>query len=127
MSENKEEQAAVKQSEMLLKEVVGLDDKNAKDLSTKPERVANLLQFFGRHHISKDTPREVKVMLYNVWTKVKSEVHRDLIAKLIAQRQLQSTQQVDAAIKFVNAIKDDTTAVDMSALQKECGVGITLS
>lgn len=66
MSESNADQAAQKQSEMLLKQVVGLDDKNAKDLSTKPERVTNLLQFFGRHHINKDAPREVKVMLYNV-------------------------------------------------------------
>eukprot|EP00796_Vickermania_ingenoplastis_P007264 gene7264-5110_t len=108
-----------------LKDVVGLDDKNAKDLSTKPERVEDLLAFFNAHKINASSPREHKVMLYNVWTKVKQTKHRDPVANCIVQNEFDSTQKVDAAIKFVNAAKTDN--IDAAAMKKECGVGVVVT
>lgn len=121
MEKEQERAAAVAQ----LKAIVGLDDKGANDLSTKPERVADVLAFFAQHHVSESSPREHKVMLFNVWTKVKKPVHRDPIANLVLDGKLDSTQKVDAAIKFVNAGTADE--VDVAAMSAECGVGVVVS
>ncbi|GET92293.1 asparaginyl-tRNA synthetase, putative [Leishmania tarentolae] len=120
--ENEEQRiAAIAQ----LKAIVGLDDKGAKDLSSKPDRVADVLAFFAQHNIQETSPRERKVMLFNVWTKVKKPVHRDSVTSFILDGKLDSTQKVDAAIRFVNAAKSDV--VDTSAMSEECGVGVTVS
>ncbi|KAG5491605.1 hypothetical protein JIQ42_01511 [Leishmania sp. Namibia] len=120
--ENEQQHAA---AIVQLKTVVGLDDKGAKDLSSKPERVADVLDFFAQHNIGETSPREQKVMLFNVWTKVKKPIHRNPIASFILDGKLDSTQKVDAAIKFVNASKSE--AVDTAAMSAECGVGVTVS
>ncbi|KAG5468687.1 hypothetical protein CUR178_01522 [Leishmania enriettii] len=119
--ENEQQHAA---AIVQLKTVVGLDDKGAKDLSSKPERVADVLDFFAQHNIVEASPREQKVMLFNVWTKVKIPAHRNLIASFILDGKLDSTQKVDAAIKFVNVSKSET--VDTAAMSVECGVGVTV-
>lgn len=108
-----------------LKAVVGLDDKGAKDLSSKPERVADVLAFFAQHNIDEASPREQKVMLFNVWTKVKKPEHRDPVTTFILEGKLDSTQKVDAAIRFVNAAGSDV--VDTAAMSAECGVGVMVS
>jgi asparaginyl-tRNA synthetase len=110
-----------------LKEIVGLDDKNAKDLSTKLDRVTDVLAFFAANGANATTPRDQKVMLYAVWTKVKSTAHRDVVAKSVLAGKYGSTQQVDAAIKFVSAYKDPNAAVDSAALDAESGVGIVVT
>ncbi|ORC93625.1 asparaginyl-tRNA synthetase [Trypanosoma theileri] len=109
-----------------LKLIVGLDDKNAKDLSTKPERVEDLLGFFKSQDITPESPREQKVMLFNIWTKVKNLNHRDFVARYVKNMKLDSTQKVDAAIRFVSAIKN-TDAVDTEKFEKECGVGVVIT
>ncbi|KAG5468275.1 hypothetical protein LSCM1_02253 [Leishmania martiniquensis] len=108
-----------------LKAIVGLDDKGAKDFASKPERVVDVLNFFEQHNIDEASPREQKVMLFSVWTKVKKPVHRDPVASFILDGRLDSTQKVDAAIKFVNASESET--VDTAAMSAECGVGVTVS
>lgn len=114
-------------AEQQLKSIVGLDDKNAHDLSTKPERAEDVLGFFGNHKIGAESPREHKVMLFNVWTKVKSPKHRDVIASYVISGKLDSTQKTDAAIRFVNAIKDGEAEVHTADLEKEAGVGVVVS
>jgi asparaginyl-tRNA synthetase len=109
-----------------LKDIVGLDDKNSKDLSTKVDRAADVLAYFAKHQIGKESPREHKTMLYNTWTKVKAEPHRDFIAAAISAGKLLTTQQVDAAARFVGALKP-TDAVDAQAFNSECGVGVSVS
>ncbi|KPI90484.1 putative asparaginyl-tRNA synthetase [Leptomonas seymouri] len=108
-----------------LKSIVGLDDKGAKDLSTKPERVEDVLAFFAQHNVSENSPREHKVMLFSVWTKVKKPAHRDPVANFVLDGKLDSTQKVDAAIKFVNAASADE--VDTAAMSAECGVGVVMT
>lgn len=120
--ENEQERAAAIAQ---LKAIVGLDDKGAKDLSSKPERVADVLAFFAQHNVAESSPREHKVMLFNVWTKVKKPVHRDPVANFVLEGKLDSTQKVDAAIKFVNAASGDS--VDTEAMSAECGVGVVVS
>lgn len=110
----------------LLKDVVGLDDKNAKDLSTKADRSADVLAFFEASGANAATPREHKVMLYTVWTKTKSLAHRAVIAQHVVQGKFQSTQQVDAAIRFCGTLAADA-AVDVAALDAECGVGVVVT
>lgn len=109
-----------------LREVVGLDEKNAKDLSTKPERVTDLLEFFGVQGITAASPREQKVMMFNIWTKVKLSEHRDHIATYVKNNKLDSTQKVDAAVRFVNALKANA-AFEVAKFEEECGVGVVLS
>ncbi|AYU82566.1 asparaginyl-tRNA synthetase, putative [Leishmania donovani] len=121
MENEQQRTAAVAQ----LKAVVGLDDRGAKDLSSKPERVADVLAFFAQHSIDEASPREQKVMLFNVWTKVKKPEHRDPVTAFILDGKLDSTQKVDAAIRFVNAAGSDV--VDTAAMLAECGVGVTVS
>ncbi|CAJ1022601.1 Glutaminyl-tRNA synthetase, non-specific RNA binding region part 1/OB-fold nucleic acid binding domain/tRNA synthetases class II (D, K and N), putative [Leishmania lindenbergi] len=121
MEDEQQRAAAIAQ----LKTVVGLDDKGAKDLSSKPARVADVLAFFAQYNINEASPRDQKVMLFNVWTKVKKLVHRKPIASFILDGQLDSTQKVDAAIKFVNATECE--GVDTAAMLAECGVGVTVS
>nr|CCC90123.1 unnamed protein product [Trypanosoma congolense IL3000] len=109
-----------------LREIVGLDEKNAKDLSTKPERVTDLLDFFNAQGITSTSPREKKVMLFNIWTKVKITEHRGTVAAYVKNDKLNTTQKVDAAIRFVNALKaGDTFTADK--FEEECGVGVALS
>lgn len=120
--ESKQQRAAATEQ---LKAIVGLDEKGAKDLSSKPERVADVLAFFAQHGMNAGSPREQKVMLFSVWTKVKKTVHRDPVASFILEGKLDSTQKVDAAIKFINAATSD--AVDAAAMSAECGVGVTVS
>jgi asparaginyl-tRNA synthetase len=120
--ENEQERAAAIAQ---LKSIVGLDDKGAKDLSTKQERVADLLAFFAEHNVTEGSPREHKVMLFNVWTKVKKPVHRGPVANFVLEGKLDSTQKVDAAIRFVNAANAET--VDTEAMSSECGVGVVVS
>ncbi|ESL07401.1 asparaginyl-tRNA synthetase [Trypanosoma rangeli SC58] len=109
-----------------LQRVVGLDEKNSKDLSTKPERVQDLLGFFASQNMTPESPREQKVMLFNVWTKVKLPKHRALVAEYVKQNKLDSTQKVDAAIRVVNAMTEDTP-FDAAAFEKDCGVGVEVS
>ena len=109
-----------------LQEIVGLDEKNSKDLSTKADRATDVLAFFAKHRISKDSPRDHKTMLYNTWTKVKVEAHRDFIAGAIVTGQLTSTHQVDAAARFVGGLKP-AEPVDASLFNAECGVGVSVS
>lgn len=120
--ENEQERA---QSVAQLKAIVGLDEKGAKDLSSKPERVADVLAFFAQHNVGEAAPRDHKVMLFSVWTKVKKPVHRDPVANFVLEGKLDSTQKVDAAIKFVNAATSD--AIDTATLSTECGVGVVVS
>lgn len=108
-----------------LKSIVGLDDKNATDLSTKPERVEELLTFFKNHNITANSAREQKAMLYSVWAKVKITTHRDPVANFITDKKLDSAQKVDAAIKFVNGMTGDK--VDLAQMAKECGVGVKVT
>lgn len=110
-----------------LKNIVGLDDKNAADLSTKMDRVTDLLGFFADNGATAETPRDCKVMMYAAWSKIKSVTHRDVVAKAILASKFTSTQQVDAAIKFVGQYKDPSALVDMSKLDAECGVGIVVT
>ncbi|KAH9577345.1 Glutaminyl-tRNA synthetase [Trypanosoma melophagium] len=109
-----------------LKLIVGLDDKNANDLSTKPERVEDLLGFFKSQDMTPESPREQKVMLFNIWTRVKDSNRRDFVARYVKNMKLDSTQKVDAAIRFVSAIKG-TDAVDTDKFEKECGVGVVIT
>ncbi|RNF01783.1 putative asparaginyl-tRNA synthetase [Trypanosoma conorhini] len=109
-----------------LQRVVGLDEKNSKDLSTKPERVQDLLAFFASQDMEPDSPREQKVMLFNVWTKVKLPKHRAIVAAYVKQGKLDSTQKVDAAVRLVNAMKEDTP-FDAAAFERDCGVGVVVS
>lgn len=109
-----------------LKDIVGLDEKNSKDLSTKVDRAADVLAYFGKHTVTAESPRDIKTMLYNTWTKVKVEAHRDFVATAITGGKLLSTQQVDAATRFVGALKP-VDAVDGKAFDAECGVGVTVS
>lgn len=107
-----------------LKTIVGLDDKNAKDLSSKKEKVEDLLNFFKSKNVTENTPREHKVMLFSIWTKVKQTAHRDPVALCVLDNSLDSTQKVDAAIKFVNA---QTGAVNVANMKKESGVGVSVT
>lgn len=110
-----------------LKTIVALDDKNAKDLSTKADRVADVLAFFAGNNMTADSPREHKVILFSVWTKVKSHKHRDVIAAYVTIGKIDKTQKADAAIRFVNAIKNAEEDINAADLEKECGAGIVVS
>ncbi|PWV00404.1 putative aspartyl-tRNA synthetase [Trypanosoma cruzi] len=109
-----------------LQRIVGLDEKNSKDLSTKPERVQDLLGFFANQNMTPESPREQKVMLFNLWAKVKLPRHRDLLADYVKRKKLDSTQKVDAAIRFVDAMKEDAL-FDAAKFEKECGVDVVVS
>lgn len=121
------EEANVKMIAAQLKEVVGLDDKNAADLARKPDRAHSVLDFFAALHADADTPREQKVMLFSLWTKVKSPKHRDVVAQLVQSKELQSMAQVDAAVKLLRGLDNDDAEVDVAALKTECGVGVYVS
>jgi asparaginyl-tRNA synthetase len=111
-----------------LKDIVGLDDKNATDLATKSQdRAADLVAYFTQHKVGSDAARPVKVMLYTAWTKA-APANRDYIAARILDGALKSTQQVDAAIRFLG--KDAPKAGDAewtAKFDKECGVGASVS
>ncbi|KEG12344.1 asparaginyl-tRNA synthetase [Trypanosoma grayi] len=109
-----------------LQRIVGLDGKNAKDLSTKPERVQDLLSFFNNQKMTPESPREQKVMLYNLWAKVKLPQHRDTVATYVKTNKLDSTQKVDAAVRFVNNMKE-SDAFDAAKFEKDCGIGVVVS
>ncbi|KAG8348076.1 asparaginyl-tRNA synthetase [Trypanosoma vivax] len=109
-----------------LRLIVGLDEKNAKDLSTKHERATDVLEFFKKHSIVVGSPREHKVMLFSIWTKVKAIRHRDIVAAYVKDGKIDSTQKVDAAVRFVNAMKPDET-LDVPRFEKDCGVGVVVS
>ncbi|CCW66550.1 unnamed protein product [Phytomonas sp. Hart1] len=115
-------QAAVQR----LKALVGLDDKNAQDLSTKPERVTDLTGFFETHQVTPDSPRELKFMLFNVWTKVRQLRHRDLLAGYVTAGKFTIMQKVDAAIRFVNGVKDAEGEIHLNELEQACGVGVEI-
>lgn len=107
-----------------LRDLCGLDEKNSKDLSTKPERVTDLVAFFQQHNVQADADRAVKVALYTVWTKAKA--HRDYVARAITSKRVVSAAQLDAAIKFVGGVKPDATVND-AEFDVACGVGVTVT
>lgn len=113
-----------------LKSIVGLDDKNATDLAGKSaDRAAEVLAYFADHKISADTDRAAKIMLYATWTKTPSKPCRDYIATRILDGGLKSTQQTDAAVRFV-AKKPVAGAVDAAytaEFDSECGVGVVVT
>lgn len=115
-----------------LKSIVGLDDKNATDLAGKsPERAADVLAYFADHKITAETDRAVKVMLYAVWTKTPAKASRDYLAVRILDGSLKSTQQTDAAIRFVGKTPaPQSGAADagfVKEFDQECGVGVVVS
>jgi asparaginyl-tRNA synthetase len=110
-----------------LKDIVGLDDKNSKDLSTKPERAHALLSFFQSLNQTADSPRALKVLLYNLFTKVAHVGQRGYIAQSVLKGDIATTQQLDAAIRFVGALPTPDSAIDDSAFKQSCGVGIVVS
>lgn len=112
-----------------LKDLVGLDDKNATDLATKSaERAVDLVNFFTQLKITTETPQKVKVVLYLAWTKTNGAV-RGYIAERVLAGALKTTQQVDAAIKFIGtkAVPDFTDKAWVAKFDQECGVGFELS
>lgn len=109
-----------------LQSIVGLDDKNARDLSTKRDKAVELVQWFRDQGVHADTERALKVMLYAIYTKVKSPKHRAFIAAQVLSHKLASTQQVDAAARFVSGLGEQAE-VDAAAFNDACGVGVSLT
>lgn len=109
-----------------LQTVVGLDEKNATDLSSKPERAADVLAFFASMKVGSSAAREKKVQLYRVWSTVKNAAHRDVVGALVVQDKFDKPQKLDAACKFVNKLKPDEK-VQVQELEKQSGVGVSIS
>ena len=106
-----------------LKDIVGLDDKNAKDLSTKADRATAALDFFAAQGITSTSDRGVKVLLFSAFTKAKDNATRDFIALNVANGKLKSTQQLDAAVRAT----EKGVPTDLAAFEKACGVGIVVT
>ena len=111
-----------------LQTIVGLDDKNATDLGTKPERAADLLDFFrvATGNTTTAADRTVKVMLYATWCKVQLPRQQQLfVASYIVSGKLRSVQQVDAAGKYLGRKPaSDVVCDDVGAFERECGAGV---
>ena len=120
----------------LLLSVVGLDDKNAGDLSSKkPERAVDVLAFFEKNGgITAASPAaegNTKVLLFTIWTKAKTDAQKAFLASKVMAKDLATTHQVDAAVRFLGAVPESTTdvaaAIDMKAFNEECGVGVVIT
>ena len=127
----------------LVLSVVGLDEKNASDLATKkPDRAVDVLAFFGKFGLTAETTsaddqlqRNTKVLLYTAWSKAKTDGQRAYLGGKIAAKDLATTHQVDAAIRFLSAAsipetaseEEVTAAVDKKAFDEECGVGVVVT
>jgi len=109
-----------------LKAIVGLDDKNSKDLATKPERATEILKYFEALKVDAGSDPKVKSMLYATAIKVKSPAHANVVGEYILGGKLPTAQQVDAAAKYVSGLAADA-AIDRAEFEKVCGVGVTLS
>lgn len=109
-----------------LQDIVALDEKNARDLSSKPERASDLLSFFASMKVDASATRERKVQLYRVWSTVKNASHRQVVGEMVIQDKFDKKQKLDAACKFVNNLNTDA-GVNVKELEKECGVGVSVS
>lgn len=109
-----------------LQSIVGLDVKNATNLASKPERAADVLDFFNSMKMNPESPREKKVQLYAVWSSVNNSSHRQVVGDCVIKGKFDKQQKVDAAIKFVNKLPADSK-VDINALEQASGVGVSIS
>lgn len=109
-----------------LQSIVGLDEKNATSLASKPERAADVLGFFDSLNMKPDSPREKKMQLYSVWSSVNNSLHRQVVGDCVVKGRFDKQQKVDAAVKFVNKLPSDSK-VDVTELEQASGVGVSIS
>ena len=109
-----------------LKDIVGLDDKNAGDLAKKPERATDILAFFAANFgdVAEADKRHVQNFFYTIWAKVKSDDSKVYVAAAVKANRIVTTSQLDAAVRFVN---DAKAAIDDKAFDTECGVGVVVT
>lgn len=70
---------------------------------------------------------EIGTLLYHLASKIKSQIANrlTLIAKYIAERKLNTTQRVDAALNFVLSNANDDFSV--AKFEEACGVGVVVT
>lgn len=65
--------------------------------------------------------------MYHLASKIKNQIADKIafIAKYIAEKKLDTTQRVDAALNyFLNHVKE---TIDITKFEEECGIGIVVS
>ncbi|ALC46632.1 Aats-gln [Drosophila busckii] len=70
------------------------------------------------------------MLLYHMATKLKPQAaeHMPLLVKYIADRKLDNTQRVDAALEYVlRCVQKKNSSLDVAELERECGVGVVVT
>eukprot|EP00760_Papus_ankaliazontas_P018601 PhM_4_TR17554/c1_g1_i1/m.55217/K01893/NARS, asnS; asparaginyl-tRNA synthetase len=104
---------------------IGLDDKNATDFAKNADRSAEVLTFFEAQKAMDADPR-VRMMVFNMFSKLKPHQHRETCAQFLLSGRIKTTPQADAATRYLSALKSSDAFVE-DAFVKSCGSGIEVT
>lgn len=115
------------EDEAKLFQSIGLSEQKAKE-TIKNKQVSNNLKLAiieaNKYGI---ITAEIGILLYHLASKIKNQIADKIafIAKYIAEKKLDTTQRVDAALNyFLNHVKE---TIDITKFEEECGIGIVVS
>ncbi|KAJ1659564.1 Glutaminyl-tRNA synthetase [Dispira simplex] len=106
---------------------IGLSEKKAQETAKNKKLATNLEQAMRTVGLPDQPVSEsVGKLLYRLVSTLSpaASAHLDLLAKAVAEQQLASNEQVDAAAKFCEV---NDPQVDQVSFEKACGIGVVVS
>ena len=100
---------------------IGLDYKNASDLSRSSEKAQPILQFFQKHDAF-SAPRKARMALYHVYPQLASDTFRNFLSPYILNGKLHTSTQIDAAVRYLSSLQPEED-INVSRFEEESGLG----
>lgn len=107
---------------------LGMSEQKAKETLKNANVTRNLQQALAE--VKQPLADGVGMLLYHMASKLKPQVadQLPLLARYIAERKLDNTQRVDAALEYLlKCGQKINSKVDVAELEKECGVGVVVT
>eukprot|EP01096_Ripella_sp_DP13-Kostka_P005514 TRINITY_DN1879_c0_g1_i3.p1 TRINITY_DN1879_c0_g1~~TRINITY_DN1879_c0_g1_i3.p1 ORF type:complete len:675 (+),score=354.65 TRINITY_DN1879_c0_g1_i3:32-2026(+) len=104
---------------------VGFDERRASDTLKNEVLTKQLLDIITEAGAQNGTDKATGNALYTIATKIADSPHRSVVVRNVAEKKLQSAEQLKAALAFVQKV--GAGELDLAKFETESGVGIVVA